>query len=367
MNSISIWRYTSPKITKNKLDDMYIHRKTQKELHIACLHNLHSYRCGLFGWLVSFLCELLPSTYMISSIVSRLKWTSDRDIVATSVSYINRLFPVLNYGVWNRRERFLKYNASSSIFKYGGELDTSISGMFDICSPFFDSGIAIFSNVECSKKDFVPFIDKKNRGILWNYFEEFEVLIMTISTDGNINDQAIELEQLQAVYEKLSSEFYCKHTYIIANFKNEVTTFRNFSITPINHFTYLLSMDDYIPDVDGNCIKFNVPLSSPVYSPRPVVVTVVPPPVILEEEQEGKEEKKEEQKPPSPQTETTTETTETTETHQTNILSSLINNYFGYRTPSPTLTPPVNTPPRTITPSSSPSSSTSSDNDWAKV
>lgn len=355
MNSISIWRYTSPKITKNKLDDMYIHRKTHKQLHVACLYNLHSYRCGLLGWMVSFLCELLPSTYMVSSIISRLKWTSDRDLIATSISYINRLFPIFNYGVWNRRERFLKYNALSSIFKHGGELDTSLSGMFDICSPFFDNGIAIFSNVECSKRDFVPFIDKKNRGILWNYFDEFEVLIMTISTDGNIKDQAVELEQLQAVYEKVSSDVYCKHTYIIGNFKNEVVSFKNFSITSINHFTYLLSTDDYIPNVDGNCIKFNTPLLSPVYSPRPVTVTVAPPPAIIEEEQkEEVEEKKPQEQQQDPQK-------PEPEIQQPNILSSIINNYFGYRTPSPTITPPI-----TVTPASSPSS-TSSDNDWAKV
>lgn len=376
MNSISIWRYSTLKSTKHRVDEQYSHRKTNNELHIACLYNIYSYRCGFFGWLMSLLSEHLPKTYVLSSLFRRLKWTCDSELLALTVSYINRLFPILNYGVWNRRERFLKYNNEGSIFKYGSDLDSSMSGMYQIFNPFFDSGVALFSNVECKKKGFVPFIDKINRGILWNYFDGFEVLVMTVSTDGNVREQAVEMEQVFELYTKISSSNSCKNTYIIANFKCDLMVYlKDFSITQIDNFTYLLTDYLYFPKVEENCVKFNTPVMSPIYSPRPVMIREVDEDetkteaktedhittTIKEESNEEivkeKEEPNEEQ-PHEVVDEKEKEKEPKQEVESTSIFTSIIYNYFTSKTP-----------PKTPPPSSSPSStnSNSSDKEWSKV
>lgn len=70
MKTLSLWNVPPRRIqsTKLKLDDIYLHKKTNNELHIACLYNLPSYRSGIIGWFVSFLCDFLPKTYIFSSL-----------------------------------------------------------------------------------------------------------------------------------------------------------------------------------------------------------------------------------------------------------------------------------------------------------
>lgn len=369
MKTISLWKISSAhKSMKLKLDELYLNKNTNNELHVACLYNLPSYRTGLGGWIVTFLCYyFLPKTYILSSIFKQLHWTSDSDVFSKTISYINRLIPFLNFGTWNAKKHFLYSNKDNSIFQFGGENNKSLSGMFDICSPFYDSGCAIISNIPCRDTDFEAFdITKPNRGILWSYFAADQVLVMTISTDGDSDKTMEEIQKIFETQKTISTKYTCKQTYIIGDFKREIIFDRHlqnhltdgFSVMSIGETSYLIYDYTYTPLMENNLLKINsVLLSSPVHPSTPKeqtnpIMSPIPEIEVLSTS------------PPPCNT-----PTEKEKPHEEEVVASnneslqfpyIIFNYFsssGKTSPKPS---PTSSPP----PASSPASS---DDGWSKV
>ena len=377
MKSLSLWNVPPRRIqsTKLKLDELYLHKKTNHELHIACLYNLPSYRSGIIGWFVSFLCDFLPKTYIFSSLFKRcyvkFRWVDDAQLISKSISYVNRMIPILNFGTWNTKRHFLNHNKNKSIFKYGADNNRSMSGMFSffLNTPFYDSGCAILSNVPPFASDFVSFDQNKNlnRGILWSYYNDFQVLVMTVSTDNKDPDD--EIAKLLALQKNLSEKFICKNTYIMGEFKREIITLGEFKIKLIDSSSptsYLIH--DYIcnPVLENNLIKLNTTsLSPPHHSPRnnnkeEIIISaeeiVIMSPITEDDDNNNK--KEEEVQKISEEVQKISEEVPP----QSSIFSSIIFNYFS-KTPPPTSTPPSKSPPSQSPPSQSPKS----DDGWSKV
>jgi hypothetical protein len=379
MKTLSLWKISSAhKSIKLKLDELYSNKNTNNELHVACLYNLPSYRTGIGGWIVTFFCYyVLPKTYFLSSIFKQLRWTSDSDIFSRTISYINRLIPILNFGTWNAKKHFLYCNKNNSIFQYGGENDKSLSGMFDICSPFFDSGCAIISNIPCRDTDFEAFdVTKPNRGILWSYFAADQVLVMTISTDGDSEKTMEEMQKIFETQKTISKKYNCKQTYIIGDFKRDIIFDRHlqnhlidgFNAMSIDGTSYLIYDYTYTPMMENNLLKINsVLLSSPVHPSTPKdkeqttnpimypipeieVLSTSPPPCNTPTEKEKPTDEK--------------ETEEDVVANETLQFPYIIFNYFsssGKTSPKPSSPEPAASSPQ---PASSP---TSSDDGWSKV
>ena len=372
MKTLSLWNISQTmKLTKIKLDDLYLHKNTSHELHVACLHNLPSYRAGIVGYIVSFLFDYLPKTYILSSIFRKLRWMDDAQIFSKSVSYINRLFPILNYGTWNRKKQFLNYNRHNSIFKFGGENNRSMSGMFSyFTEPFYDAGCAIVSNSPAFASDFIKFDAKLNRGMLWSYFDDHQVLVITISTDGNHEDTYFEIQKVMDLQKNLSSTYICRNIYIIGNFKREIIFDSNFhdiitykfKIKTISPNCYLIHNFFYNPILENNIVKFNMIVSSPVHFTEGVIetqenqiVTMIP----IEEDQKQVVFTKSRSTSPSPipsPSQISSPMPSSSPSPPTHMFPSLIFNYFtSYKTPT---TSPLQSPP---------SQSPKSDDGWSKV
>ena len=399
INSISLWKLTSSssfKSTKIKLDEAYnniLNKKTgnQNELHVACIYNLPSYRCGIFGWLFSFFCDYLPKTYMLAYCFRTMRWTDDAQLLSKSVSWVNRMVPILNFGTWNRKQQFLNYNKNHSIFGYGGENNKSMSTMFDFFkTPFYDSGCAIISNVPAYASDFIPFDLKiKNRGILWNYYDEFKVLVITLSTD-NSSDHGVTsvLEKTMEVQKDISSKFICKTTYIIGDFKKEIifdkdiihTLSYKFKIKPItgcsnNLTSYVIhnySYDNLYQDDKIFKIK-NVVVTSPKFADmiklENISITKIIQQKTITTEVEDVDDDIEAGHPNSPvKEEEIVEDSQTIhpeekgdeENKPSTLFPYIIFNYFSNRSKNttPTITPPSHSPPL---------QSPKSDDGWSKV
>lgn len=390
MKTLSIWNVPPQRIksTKIRLDQLYIHKKTEKELHVACLYNLPSYRCGIIGWCVSYLCHFLPKTYLFASLFKKyrpeFRWIDDAHILSKSISYANSMIPILNIGTWNTKKHFLNFNRENSIFKYGGENNKSMGNLLSsLYYPFYDSGVAIVSNVPASASEFVCFDDDEqlNRGILWSYFDTFQTLIMTISTEGRFistKKSDTEMTKLMTLQKTLSQKFTCKNTYIIGDFKREIMNFEHetFQIksvdSPHSPNAYLIH-DSRYPVVNDNFVKIistmilspinlkqivqiqpSPPPSSPTFSsptfslPTPHCEESITMSPITEEEVEEK-------KPTIIKEQENDVIIKKEETNK-GILSSMIFNYFSK-------TPPSNSPPSQSPPSQSPKS----DDGWSKV
>lgn len=276
LNSLSIWRVpaSSFKLTKIRIDEAYIHKNTDKELHIACLYNIPSYRCGIIGYLFNFLFYRIPNTYVMSYYFESLRWITDTQIICRSISYINRFIPFLNIMTWNSKKNFINFNKDNSIFHYGGDNDESMSSIFNsFYKPFFDSGCAILSNTPPTTKHFIPFTHHSNKGILYAFYENFNVLVLTIATD-----QAT-IEQIQAILSTLhtffSQQYPAATVYIIGDFKTEIVANQDimnlisplFNIQPIDDglskTTYLLHNFTFDYKQVDKILKPNTILSSP--------------------------------------------------------------------------------------------------------
>lgn len=371
LNTISLWRIpaSSFKLTKIKIDEIYIHKKTNNELHIACLYNLPSYRCGILGYLFNLLFDKLPNTFVFSYYFEQLRWISDTQVICRSISYINRYIPFLNFGTWNRKQHFVNYNRNNSIFRYGGDNDESMSSIFNICSTdFYDSGCAILSNIPATTKKFVPFANESNRGILWSYFESAHILIITISTDKATYEQ---FEQLMSVQNALSREYPQATTYIIGDFKNDILfceqmmklldfKFKIQTIDGLTKTTYLIH--NYV---------FNVTQNDKILKPYNIVVSSPPPPTVVCKETRNVEikehimEEEEEQMKvtpcpsPPPSHSPTSSVILSSPQEETTHFPYVIFNYFSSnKTPPKVPSPPSQSPP---------AQSPKSDDGWSKV
>jgi len=284
------------------------------------------------------------------------------------------MIPILNIGTWNTKKHFLNFNRENSIFKYGGENNKSMGNLLtSLYYPFYDSGVAIVSNVPASASDFVCFDDDEqfNRGILWSYFHDFQVLVMTISTEGRFisTKSDTEMIKLMTLQKTLSQKFGCRNTYIIGDFKREIINFEHetFKIksidSPYSPNAYLIH-DSRYPVVNDNFVKIiSTMMLSPINLKQNVQIQPSPPPssptphyceesitmspIIEEEVQETKTTIIQEQG--------NNIIIKKEETNKS-ILSSMIFNYFSK-------SPPSNSPPSQSPPSQSPKS----DDGWSKV
>lgn len=380
MKTLSIWNVPPQRIKsmKIRLDQLYIHKKTDKELHVACLYNLPSYRSGVIGWCISYLCNLLPKTYLFASLFRKcrpdFRWMDDGHIISRSISYVNGMIPILNIGTWNTKKHFLNFNRENSIFKYGGENNKSMGNLLSsLYYPFYDSGVAILSNVPASASEFVCFDDNDqlNRGILWSYFETFQTLIMTISTEGRFisTKSDTEMIKLMNLQKTLSEKFVCKNTYIIGDFKREIINFEHetFKIKSVDSSyspnAYLIH-DSRHPLVTDNVVKImSTMILSPVNLKQNVQIQLPPPsspvtPATTCEESITMSPITEEAEETKRHIQIIQEKTDVIKKEEINrgILSSIIFNYFSK-------SPPSKSPPSQSPPSQSPKS----DDGWSKV
>lgn len=384
MKSISLWKISVANSSKLNLDELYLHKKTSNELHIACLYNLPSYRTGVIGYVVTLLCSYFPKTYVLSSTIRRLRWWADVDIFSRSISYINRLLPVLNYGSWNAKQHFLNYNSRNSIFHYGGENNKSLSGMFSICEPFFDSGCAIVSNTRSFASDFVPFDAVMNRGMLWSYYDDYEVLVITISSDGNAKSFWDEMLKIMNLQKQLSTRYLCKNSYIIGDFKSIIyeqqfyelySEFQIECIEELSVTTYLIHDHIYSPQMEKNLVKFNPIVESPHsgevdHQEERIVMSPITETIELVDVEDGEVISQTIiHNSPDDQKKTSGDESPT----QNAMFPYLIFNYFSSNKTPPSTSPTSTSHPTTLTPSQSPptssppSQSPKSDDGWSKV
>lgn len=368
MKSISVWKISAAKSSKKKLDELYLHKKTSHELHIACLYNLPSYRTGIIGYVVTLLCNYLPKTYVLSASFERFRWWSDADIFSRSICYLNRLIPILNYGTWNAKQHFLNYNSKNSIFKYGGENNKSLSGMFTFCEPFFDSGCAILSNTPAFASDFVPFDSVINRGMLWSYYNDYQILVITISTNGNAQNVWDEMLKIRELQKQLSTRFVCKNSYIIGDFKSLIyeqkfyELFDGFKINCIAELsatTYLIHDYVYTPQIEHNVVKINPIATSPPYlnemndQQQEEIIVMSP----IKETVEITDIVCESVPPNTPKSDEKTPE-DNPESQSSTTFPYVIFNYFSSNKTPPSMSPPSMSPP---------SQSPKSDDGWSKV
>jgi hypothetical protein len=176
---------------------------------------------------------------------------------------------------WNSKKNFINFNKENSIFHYGADNDESMSSIFNsFYTPFYDSGCAILSNTPPTSKHFIPFNHHSNRGILYAFYETFNVLVITISTDKATLE---EVQKLLSTYYTLSTQYQLATIYIIADFKSEIICNEDIImlLSPIfriqliedglSKTTYLLHTHNYTFDSKENnkILKPNTIISSP--------------------------------------------------------------------------------------------------------
>ena len=89
--------------------------------------------------------------------------------------------------------------------------------------PFFDSGLGILSNKKCSESGFESLRNPTNKfineGFLWSYFENKDILIITLNITKN-EDNTSDLKELLTLIGKLELKFSntCE-IYISGDFK----------------------------------------------------------------------------------------------------------------------------------------------------
>jgi hypothetical protein len=250
--------------------------------------------------------------------------------------------------------------------------------MFNICSTdFHDSGCAILSNAPPTIKTFVPFVGSSNRGILWSYFQNAHVLVMTVSTDKTTYEQ---FEQLMSIQSALSSKYPQATTYIIGDFKSEIIVsdkmmklldfkFKVQSVEGLTKTTYLIH--NYV---------FNVTQTDKILKPYNVVVSLSPPSVpitsllsketrkteakeqIMEENEEEELKSSSTDSPSAPPLELSPSSSVVVSSPTKEELSTfpyIIFNYFSSnKTPPRIPSPPSQSPP---------AQSPKSDDGWSKV
>jgi hypothetical protein len=241
--------------------------------------------------------------------------------------------------------------------------------MFSLCEPFFDSGCAIVSNTPSFASDFVPFDIVLNRGMLWSYYNDYEVLVITISTNGDAKNLWYEMHKIMTLQQELSTRFLCKNSYIIGDFKSLIyeqkflDLYSGFQINCIEELSatsYLIHDNLYTPQMENNLVKINHPIvTSPVTEMEQPNIIVMSP---ITEAVELTEVNRNTPPPNSPVAKKSDEKTPEDETGEPAVHAAvfpyLIFNYFSSNKTPPSTSPPSKSPP---------SQSPKSDDGWSKV
>jgi hypothetical protein len=231
------------------------------------------------------------------------------------------------------------------------------------------------SNTPATIKTFVPFVGSSNRGILWSYFQNAHVLVMTVSTDKTTYEQ---FEQLMSIQNTLSSKYPQATTYIIGDFKNEIIfsdkmmklldfKFKVQSVEGLTKTTYLIH--NYV---------FNVTQTDKILKPYNVVVSLSPPSVPItsllsketrktevkeqimeDEEEELKSSSNSPSAPPLESSPSSSVVVSSPTKEESSTFPYIIFNYFSSnKTPPRVPSPPSQSPP---------AQSPKSDDGWSKV
>lgn len=243
------------------------------DLVVVCLQEAYGYRTGILGWTCTFLSSCIPNC--IQNFINRYTITSNNvyctplDILITSVVLLNRVLPLINYGIWDNKNRIFKHNKKNSVLKYINKNDSN-TNIFDYRSlfclnPIFDSGCCIMSN----KKPLYSGFEKLdlysseiledrlcNKGIVWCYYDE-GILVMTYNLSENTNDltKLIELDQILTLQEDLERILKDKYniqnlkSYIVGDFRvqcynNDNLSFRdllkNYNVAYVSNFNHYI-------------------------------------------------------------------------------------------------------------------------------
>jgi len=259
-------------ITSSNVDD-------DDDLTVVCLQEAYGYRTGIIGWSFTFISSYITSYIpnYVQNFMNRYIFTKNKiyctplDIVITSVVLLNRIIPIINYGIWDNKIRIFNHNKNKSVLKYINK-NNSVTNIFDYRSlfclePLFDSGCCIMSN----KKPLYTGFEKLdlyckenlqdrlcNKGVVWSYYKSDNkgILIMTYNLSENIGElsKLLELDQILTLQENLESILLEKdetniESYIIGDFKvqcynNDNLSFRdllaNYNVAFINNFNYYI-------------------------------------------------------------------------------------------------------------------------------
>jgi hypothetical protein len=265
---------------KKMIDENITLPSSDDDLTVVCLQEAYGYRTGILGWSFTFISSYVTSyipncvqNFMNKYIFTKNKiYCTPLDIVITSVVLLNRIIPIINYGIWDNKLRIFNHNKNKSVLKYINK-NNSVTNIFDYRSlfclePLFDSGCCIMSN----KKPFYTGFEKLdlyckenlqdrlcNKGIVWSYYKSDNkgILIMTYNLSENIGElsKLLELDQILTLQENLESILLEKEeetnieSYIIGDFKvqcynNDNLSFRdllaNYNVAFINNFNYYI-------------------------------------------------------------------------------------------------------------------------------
>lgn len=239
------------------------------DLVVVCLQEAYGYRTGILGWVCTFLSSCIPDCMNRYTIPSNSVYCTPLDILITSVVLLNRVLPLINYGIWDNKNRIFKHNKKNSVLKYINKNDSNTT-IFDCRSlfclnPIFDSGCCIMSN----KKPLYSGFEKIdlyssenledrlcNKGIVWCYYDD-GILVMTYNLSENTNDltKLLELDQiltLQEDLERILKDKYNIHnlkSYIVGDFKvqcynNDYFSFRdllkNYNVAYVSNFNHYI-------------------------------------------------------------------------------------------------------------------------------
>lgn len=242
------------------------------DLTVVCLQEAYGYRTGMLGWIFTFISSYIPKCIQnIYTLKKNKIYCTPLDIIITSVVLLNRIIPIINYGIWDNKLKIFNHNKKKSVLKYINK-NNSVTNIFDYRSlfcldPIFDSGCCIMSN----KKPLYTGFEKLdlyckenlhdrlcNKGIVWSYYKSDNkgILIMTYNLSENTGDlsKLLELDQILTLQENLESILLEKEetnieSYIIGDFKvqcynNDNLSFRdlleNYNVAFINNFNYYI-------------------------------------------------------------------------------------------------------------------------------
>lgn len=264
---------------KKMIDENITSSSSDDDLTVVCLQEAYGYRTGILGWSFTFISSYITSYIpnCVQNFMNRYIFTKNKiyctplDIVITSVVLLNRIIPIINYGVWDNKLRIFNHNKNKSVLKYINK-NNSVTNIFDYRSlfcldPLFDSGCCIMSNKKPLYTGFerLDLYCKENlqdrlcnKGIVWSYYKSDNkgILIMTYNLSENIGElsKLLELDQILTLQENLESILLEKEetnieSYIIGDFKvqcynNDNLSFRdllaNYNVAFINNFNYYI-------------------------------------------------------------------------------------------------------------------------------
>lgn len=243
--------------------------QNENDLVITCIQGIYGYRAGLFGYTTKYLTSYLPyNPLYLKNIIQNNIECNDFDIISGSLTYITRIIPFFNIGVWDDKNTIFNHNYNNSILKHKTVSSSLKGGIFStFCNtPILDNGCAIFSNRPPHQTGTFSFDYKTktyfdsliNRGCVWNYYLSDNgftgIMVLTFTSSDNPINNEITIKQLLLWFNLLRQQYSTNvlsyETYIVGEFENDLLFFLDdeeeiFKITHIHNNTYILFNTTY--------------------------------------------------------------------------------------------------------------------------